>query len=173
MTIYHRDHVDLDTILESFNSARWTVACREMEVRIARGHFEAAKRRLEAFLCETEPGYATLSSHVTSVFPLKLAMALESVGFRTLLAVSEASNVDLMQIDNVGIGAIEHIRKVIAEVKAGRVVEVPADEDYEAVAEESYRMQMTDAQIDFEVSRLAAAIRKLKRIKQVRQHAAD
>lgn len=171
MTIYHRDHTDLTELLESFNYARWTIACREMEVRIARGHFQAAIRRLEAFMVETEPGYATLDSHVMVVLPLRLAFALEEQGFSTLRAVHRATDSQLRVIPNVGIGAVEHARKVINDVIAGRVVEVPADEDFEAHAEESHRLKMTDAQIDFEVNRLAAAIRKLKRTKQVRNGA--
>jgi hypothetical protein len=168
MTIYHREHGDLGAVLEAFDNARWSVACREMQVRIARGHFSAAVRRLEAFLCETEPGYATMQSHVVTVFPLKLAMALEGAGYETAEAVARATNTELMEIENVGVGAVEMIRSTVRRIAAGQVVEVPADEDYEAKAEEAHRLKMTDAQLEFEIGRLSAALRRLKRIQQVR-----
>lgn len=132
-----------DELLAQWDSARWSVACREMQIRIGRGCFEAAHRVLSHFCRDSQPDFATLDSHVATVLPVRIANALEEAGFATLRSVDNELDSSLMTIPNFGDVSIGLCRKTIAAVRAGTVPEICPDDDYDELidSEHSYHLR--------------------------------
>lgn len=136
---------DLSTeeLLAQWDAARWSVACREMQIRISRGCFEAAHRVLSHFCRDTQPDFATLDSHVASVLPVRIANSLEEAGFTTLRSVDNELDEALFRIPNFGEVSIGVCRKTIASVRAGTVPEICPDDYYDELidSEHSYHLR--------------------------------
>lgn len=132
-----------DELLAQWDSARWSVACREMQIRIGHGCFEAAHRVLSHFCRDSQPDFATLDSHVATVLPVRIANMLEEAGFATLRAVDNELDATLMAISNFGNVSIGLCRKTIAAVRAGTVPEICPDDDYDELidTEHSYHLR--------------------------------
>lgn len=139
-TAHQQPQKDLGELLSQWDSARWSIACREMQVRILRGSIEAAHRVLARFIVEAHPGLATLDSHVCTVFGSRIATMLESEGFGILRAVDQATDEQLLSIDHMGPRNLDTIRETIAKVKKGECLAIPPDEEYERLidAEHGY-----------------------------------
>lgn len=132
-----------EELLAQWDAARWSVACREMQIRIGRGCFEAAHRALSHFCRDTQPDFATLESHVAAVFPVRIANMLEEAGFATLRSVDNELDATLMAIPNFGDVCIGICRKTIAAVRAGTVPEICPDDDLGELidSEHSYHLR--------------------------------
>lgn len=135
--------VTLEELLAQWDSARWSVACREMQIRISRGAFEAAHRVLSHFCRDTQPDFATLDSHVASVLPVRIANILEEAGYTTLRSVDNELDATLLRIENFGEVSVNLCRKTIAAVRAGTVPEICPDDDYDELidSEHSYHLR--------------------------------
>jgi hypothetical protein len=135
--------VTTEELLAQWDSARWSVACREMQIRISRGAFEAAHRVLSHFCRDTQPDFATLDSHVASVLPVRIANILEEAGYTTLRSVDNELDATLLRIENFGEVSVNHCRKTIAAVRAGTVPEICPDDDYDELidSEHSYHLR--------------------------------
>ncbi len=113
----------IDELLADFDVQRWSVACREMQVRIMRAHIAAAHQVIDAFARHQSYETATMQSSVGSVLPVRIANALEAVGCMTVTAVDRMSDDELDEIDTIGEGAVELIRRVIGQIKRGETIE--------------------------------------------------
>ena len=122
--------VTVEELLAQWDSARWSVACREMQIRIGRGCYEAAHRVLSHYCRDTQPDFATLDTHVAAVLPVRIANSLEEAGFTTLRSVDNELDAALLRIANFGEVSISLCRKTIASVRAGTVLEICPDDDY-------------------------------------------
>ena len=132
-----------DELLAQWDSARWSVACREMQIRIGHGCFEAAHRVLSHFCRDSQPDFATMDSHVATVLPVRIANAIEEAGFATLRSVDNELDSTLLAIPNFGDVSIGICRKTIAAVRAGTVPEICPDDDYDELidTEHSYHLR--------------------------------
>ncbi len=119
----------IDQLLADFDVQRWSVACREMQVRIMRGHIAAAHQVIDAFARHQSYETATMQSSVGSVLPVRIANALEAVGCMTVTAVDRMSDDELEEIDTIGEGAVELIRRVIGQIKRGETIERFEEDD--------------------------------------------
>jgi hypothetical protein len=131
---------DFGDLLAQWDSARWSIACREMQVRILRGSIEAAHRVLARFIVEANPGLATLDNHVSTVFGARIAGILESERFESLRAVDQATDEQLLSIPGMGARNLEAIRETVEKVKRSECLAIPPDEEYERLidAEHGY-----------------------------------
>ncbi len=132
-----------DELLAQWDSARWSVACREMQIRIGHGCFEAAHRVLSHFCRDSQPDFATLESHVATVFPVRVANMLEEAGFATLRAVDNELDAKLMAIPRSSCGKGQWIHRRSSAVRAGTVPEICPDDDYDELidTEHSYHLR--------------------------------
>lgn len=91
------DHdTELAWLFETFDHQRWSVACREMQVRIVRGDTAKAHDVLDAFTRFTGYTKATLASSVGSVLPVRIANELEDAGYTKLQAIDRVSDAQLL-----------------------------------------------------------------------------
>lgn len=117
-------------LLSGFDAARWSVACRHMQLRIVHGNIEAAIAVLRAFFRFTGYELATEQSPLASVLPVRIANTLEDAGYLTVASVARATNADLREIPNIGGEAISTIRSMQQSVASGgRLVQFEEDEE--------------------------------------------
>lgn len=117
----------IDRLLENWDAAQWSVACREMQIRIAHGSYQGAHAVLDRFIQATRPKFATLDSQVIDVFDIKLASMLEQEGFKTIRVLDRISDDRLRMIRSLGPKQVQYIRQAIIEVKKGIRPEIAPD----------------------------------------------
>lgn len=135
--------IDLAKALETFDALRWSIACREMQLRVIHGNIEQAKTLLDAFGRATGYTRATMASPLAAVFPVRLANALEKGGYLRLTALDAIDDATLGSIRNVGEQAVAAIRKTIASVKAGQAMEL-FQEDLDLLDEHCYERRLKE-----------------------------
>jgi len=115
--------------IADFDNVRWSVACREMQVRILNGNIEAAIYVLRKFAIATAVTHVTMDSHVVEAFPMRIALVLEKLGCTTIRSAEKITDVTLLDVPNVSKKSVELIRRTIREVKAGVAPTIVKDED--------------------------------------------
>ena len=126
--------------LAKFDKARWSVAVREMQIRVLHGNHEAAVRILREFCANTSATYATLDSMVGDVLPVRIANLVEAIGCDTVRSLDKMSDRALAAIPNMGDTTIGLIRRTIQNIKAGRVLAMTSSEAESLVDEEYIAM---------------------------------
>jgi len=119
---------DFQRRLAAFNMAEWCVTCRKMQVLLARGEDEYARRVLDDFIGREVPKKISLSTHVSHAFTVRYANALEAAGFKTLGALKGVSDRDLLEVCDVGEKILKAVRTVLRAVERGDIVELEQDE---------------------------------------------
>jgi hypothetical protein len=114
---------EIDELMARWNRDSFGVFCRTLEVLLIRGHNAAGKRLLQQFSGWTDPNPVSLASHVADVLPIRIANALESVGLLTLVASDKATDMELLRIDQIGVGGVQVIRAACAAARAGQRLE--------------------------------------------------
>jgi hypothetical protein len=135
--------IDLAKALETFDTLRWSIACREMQLRVIHGNIDQAKTLLDAFGRATGYTRATMASPLAAVFPVRLANALEEGGYLRLTALDAIDDATLGSIRNVGESAVVAIRKTIAAIKAGQAMEL-FQEDLDLLDEHCYERRLKE-----------------------------
>lgn len=125
--------IEFDDLYKDFDAVRWSVACREMCVRIIHKRYDAAMRILREFCRDTEPKFATLDSSVQHVFPIRIGNALEDHGYMTIRAASNATDEELLRIENFGMKSIDLVREVAHAIRNGKVPEINYEEAEEII----------------------------------------
>lgn len=120
---------NLEKELEKFDAIRWSVACREMQIRLIHGNVDSAVRILREFALNTKSFVATLESNVCEVFPLRIANMLDELGCTTVMSVDKINDSTLLAIPNVSNVTVMQIRRIIKEIKAGLVPSISKDEE--------------------------------------------
>ncbi len=124
------DRYDFAERLEAFDRQRWSVACREMQVRLCHREILRAHEVLDAFARFTGYTQATMTSPPASVLPIRVANMVEAAGYLTMNALDHASDSQLIdEVRNLGPTAIDTIRECIGRIKRGDQLEQYEEDD--------------------------------------------
>ncbi len=124
----------IEDALKVFDYQRWSVACREMQLRVINGALDHAKQVIDRFAMHQGYVRATLDSAVAAVFPVRVANSLEQHGYMTVRAVKRASDAQLAVVPYIGDTTIDQIRHTIAAIERGEILE-QFEEDNELLDE--------------------------------------
>lgn len=126
---------DLQQLLDGFDHQRWSIACREMQIRLVRGDAITAHEVLDRFARFTGYTVATLQSATAAVLPMRVATSLEHAGYANLQSIDRASDHEILRnTNNIGPSYLAEIRQCIDRVKRGEVLE-QFEEDNELLDE--------------------------------------
>ena len=103
----------------AFDSVRWSMVCRQMQVRIMRGDIDQAHEILQAFCRFTGRVKATMQSPLAAVLPVRIANALEDEGYVTVQSAAAASDAVLAEIDQFGPTMLGELRRTIDKIRRG------------------------------------------------------
>ena len=103
----------------AFDNARWSMTCRQMQVRIMRGDIEQAHEILQAFCRFTGRVKATMQSPLAAVLPVRIANALEDEGYVTVQSAAAAFDAQLAEIDQFGPTMLGELRRTIEKIRRG------------------------------------------------------
>jgi hypothetical protein len=106
-----------------FDYQRWTITCRMMLMRIARGEYEGAHAALRCFCKQPWRVIATTKSPLAAVLPVRIANALEDSGYDDVDSIRLEDDPTLLEIANFGEQALRECRDVVDRVLAGTVLE--------------------------------------------------
>lgn len=116
---YTNAHTSIDDLLAVFDREAFGVFCRTLEVLILRGQDVRCHNLLVDFLAHHSVTQPTMASRVDEVLPVRIANALESAGYTTIAAASDASDANLQSIPNFGPESINLVRRIAKAIKAG------------------------------------------------------
>jgi hypothetical protein len=145
----------LEQKLAAFDSARWSVTCRHMQLRLIAGNVEAAVSALRSFAGSSSYEPASSASPLSAVLPVRIANALEDCGYLNVASVARASDAELARVPNVSVASIALIRRVVQQVADGTAIEL-SDEDEELVDAELLYPATAAAELE---SRLLSRLR--------------
>lgn len=104
-------------MLDEFDTKRWGIAARKMQLQIVHGNQQAAIVILKEFMHQPWIEPIGMQSHVGEVFSNRIANMLEFAGLYSVQSVHETSDAMLLTIRNFGETNRKHVRAKIAEIK--------------------------------------------------------
>jgi hypothetical protein len=117
--------------LAEFDRAAFGCVCRQMEALICQGQYDRAIAALREFIAAERRCNVDMATPVADVFPMRLALVLESRGYVNLQACRYATDDELLSLRNLGPIQLKQIRDVICDVLSGQAVAVDSDSDLE------------------------------------------
>jgi hypothetical protein len=122
-------NAEQERISQHFDYQRWTIYCRMMLLRIARGEFEGAHAALRDFCRGPWKRIARVDSHIAAVLPVRIANALEDGGYDTIDSVRLEDDETLLELPNMGERTVREIRERIEQVLTGNLLENYFDDE--------------------------------------------
>jgi hypothetical protein len=177
-------------LLLDWDRTAFGIACRKIEILLLHGENEKAIGVLRGVICRQSRALPTILSPLGDVLPLRIANLLEDGGYQTLWALQRATDAELLAVPNIGLCAVDLIRKTVACVVAGRPL--PAADDLSDLEpdwdlpvlfqtegdrivsqiEEALKVLLESGdgavkEIDAKISRLTSEIENLKRMRKL------
>ena len=112
-----RELCDFEEKLAAFDEESFGVFTRRLQVLLIRGDEQRARALFDEYLRKSPVTPPSMQDHVAAVFPVRVAMALEQRGYRTVMACDRAKDIELLSVRNVSVKTLAMIREKCSEIR--------------------------------------------------------